>query len=109
MQDGSVKKALSLADEGYINIAEALENTFITKKFLTINKEIEKIKSDKNLKSNIKNILETVMLVCYKKMKDNIETYTQIIDILDETNKNISKNANLDLALDNMILKICFN
>lgn len=109
MQDGSVKKALTLADEGYINIAETIESAFITKNFLKINKEIEKLKSDKNLKSNIKTILETVMLVCYKKMKSNIKTYTEIIDIINETNKNISRNANLDLALDNMIIKICFD
>ena len=49
------------------------------------------------------------MLVCYKNLKDNLNEYINIIDIINETNKNIGKNANLDLALDNMIIQICFN
>lgn len=105
---GSVKKALTLSDEGYINIAEEIRKNFLEGNFLKINKKFEEIKSDKNLKQNIKNVLETVMLVCYKNLKDNIEKYTHFITIINETNKNIEKNANVDLALDNMIIKICF-
>lgn len=105
---GSVKKALTLSDDGYINIAEEIRKSFLEGNFLKINKKFEEIKSDKNLKQNIKNILETVMLVCYKNLKDNIEKYTHFITIINETNKNIERNANVDLALDNMILKICF-
>lgn len=105
---GSVKKALTLSEAGYINMAEDIRKSFLTKDFLTINKNFEEIKSDKNLKANIKNILETVILVCHKNLKDNIEKYTYIISILNETSKNIDRNANIDLALDNMILQICF-
>lgn len=105
---GSIKRALALADEGYISIAETIEKAFLSKNFLKINREVEKIKENKNLKSNIKNILETVMLVSYKNLRNDIKEYTRIIDILNETNKNIDKNANVDLALDNMILKICY-
>ena len=89
-------------------MAEDIRKSFLTKDFLTINKNFEEIKSDKNLKANIKNILETVILVCHKNLKDNIEKYTYIISILNETSKNIDRNANIDLALDNMILQICF-
>jgi predicted phosphatase len=81
---------------------------FKTKNFLNINREFEKIKSDKNLKANIGDILEAVNLVCYKNLKTDIEKYVEIISIVNETNKNIQRNANLDLALDNMILQICF-
>lgn len=105
---GSVGRALELSNSNYINLAIEIVKTFATKNFLIINKEIEKIKSDKNLKTNIDKILETINLVCYKNLKTDIEKYTTIIDIVNETNKNISKNANLDLALDNMILQICF-
>ena len=105
---GSVEKTLSLSNENYINLANELVKAFETKDFLTINKKIEEIKSDKILKANISAILESIILVCYKNLKTNIEKYTYIIEIVDETNKNISKNANVDLALDNMIIKICF-
>lgn len=105
---GSVKKALTLADEGYINISNEIVKSFLTKNFLNINKKIDEIKNDKNLKANIKSILETIMLICYKNLKEDIKEYTNIIYIINETNKNIEKNANVDLALDNMIIQICF-
>lgn len=106
---GSVQRALSLADENYISVANPLLEAFLTKDFLKINKKIDEIKNDKNLKSNIGNILEAIMLICYKQMKNDINTFIKIIDILNETNKNIEKNANVDLALDNMIIKLCFD
>lgn len=105
---GSVQRALALADENYISVANPLLDAFLTKDFLKINKKIDEIKNDKNLKSNISNILEAIMLICYKQMKNDINLFVKIIDILNETNKNIERNANVDLALDNMIIKICF-
>lgn len=105
---GSVEKTLSLANENYINLANELVKAFETKDFLIINKKIEEIKADKTLKTNISAILESIILVCYKNLKNNIEKYTYIIEVVDETNKNISRNANVDLALDNMIISICF-
>lgn len=106
---GSVEKAIALANDGYVIIAENIVNEFLTRNFLNMNRKIEEIKQDKNLKSNIKNILETVMLVCYKNLKDDVKKYTFLIDVVNETNKNIEKNANVDLALDSMMLQICFN
>ena len=105
---GSVQRALSLADENYISVANPLLDAFFTKDFLKINKKIDEIKNDKNLKSNISNILEAIMLICYKQMKNNINLFVKIIDILNETNKDIQRNANVDLALDNMIIRICY-
>lgn len=105
---GSVGRAMELADNNYINIAVEIVKAFKTKNFLNINREVEKIKSDKNLKASIGDILEAVNLVCYKNLKTDIEKYVEIIGIVNETNKNIQRNANLDLALDNMILQICF-
>ena len=43
---GSIKKALALADEGYIGIAEAIEKAFLSRNFLKINREVEKIKEN---------------------------------------------------------------
>ena len=36
-------------------------------------------------------ILETVMLVCYKNLKDDVKKYTFLIDVVNETSKNIEK------------------
>ena len=105
---GSVQKALELENENYINIANELVNVFKTKDFLSINKKIEEIKNDKILKQNISIILESVLLVCYNNLKNDISKFVSMIDIINETNRDIARNANLDLALDNMIVKICF-
>lgn len=104
---GSVQSALSLADENYICVANSLLESFLSKDFLKINKKIDEIKNDKNLKYNISNILEAIMLICYKQMKKDIDLFVKIIDIVNETNKNIERNANVDLALDSMIIRIC--
>ena len=106
---GSVERAMTLANENYIGVANELFKSFLTKDFLKINKKIDEIKNNKELKQYISGILESTMLVCYKNLKDNLNEYINIIDIINETNKNIGKNANLDLALDNMIIQICFN
>ena len=106
---GSIKKALLLCDESYIEIAKDIQKCLLSKNFLSINKKFEEIKSDKNLKPNIKNILDMVMLICYKNIKNDIKTNTYLIDVLNETNKNVERNGNIDLVLDNMIVQICFN
>ena len=49
------------------------------------------------------------MLICYKNIKNDIKTNTYLIDVLNETNKNVERNGNIDLVLDNMIVQICFN
>ena len=105
---GSAQKALDLMNENYIVIANNLVDVFKTKNFLMINKKVDEIKNDKNLKQHISTILESVLLVSYRYLRNDISTFTKMIDIINETNRDIARNANVDLALDNMILKICF-
>lgn len=105
---GSASEALKMADEGYIDIATSLVKIFKTKDFLTINKKINEIKSDKDMKANISAILSTTLLLFYSDIKSNISENIEIIKIIDETNRDINRNANVDLALDYMINRICF-
>lgn len=106
---GSAKDALQIMDDGYIDIATSLVKILKTKDYLAINKKINDVKADKDIRANISNILGRVILVCYKEMKDDIPLAVWLIDIIDQTNKDISRNANVDLALDSMINKICFD
>lgn len=106
---GSVERALALADGNYINVSNSLVEAFLTKDYLKINKMVEDIKNDKNLKANIGNVLEAMMLICYKNLKSDVTKFVYLIDVLNETNKNIGRNANVDLALDNMIIKVCYD
>lgn len=105
---GSVRDALQMLDENYIDVASSLVKSFKTKDFLTINRKINDIKSDKDLKSNISSVLGAVILICYKELRNDAIRNMQIINIVDETNRDIMRNANFDLALDNMVVRLCF-
>lgn len=104
---GSAQKALALLEDNYISLARDLLDVLKTKDFLTINKKIEEIKNDKLLKQNISSIMEFLILLCYKYLKDDVFYYVSMIDIFNETNRDIIRNANVDLALDNMVIRIC--
>ena len=105
---GSVKDALQMLDENYIDVASSLVKAFKTKDFLTINRKINDIKSDKDLKNKISSVLDAVILICYKELRNDAVGNMQIINIVDETNRDIMRNANFDLALDNMVVRLCF-
>lgn len=105
---GSVKDALQMLDENYIDVASSLVKAFKTKDFLTINRKINDIKSDKDLKNKISSVLGAVILICYKELRNDAVGNMQIINIVDETNRDIIRNANFDLALDNMVVRLCF-
>ena len=97
-----------MLDENYIDVASSLVKAFKTKDFLTINRKINDIKSDKDLKNKISSVLDAVILICYKELRNDAVGNMQIINIVDETNRDIMRNANFDLALDNMVVRLCF-
>lgn len=101
---GSAKKALQLAEGDCYTIASNLSNLFLAKNFLEINREVTAIKAEKE---KVPKVLEFVKLIYSKTIKENMLEKIKIIEILDETVNNLNKNANLDLALDKMIIKIC--
>ena len=105
---GSVEKLLKLASDDYIQLAENLLDVFLTKDFLAINRKINEIKKDKTLKDNMNQILETLVIVCYQRLRMNVDVYRNFIQIIEKTNNNLQKNANLELALDNMMTQICY-
>ena len=43
----------------------------------------------------------------HKDIKNDTYKKVKIINLLDETIQNLSRNANIDLALDRLIIKIC--
>lgn len=101
---GSVKKALSLAEGDCYTNASDLADLFLTKNFLEINRKVSEIKSEKE---NVPKVLEFVKLIYNKSVRENMIEKLRIIEVLDDTINNLNRNANLDLALDKMIIKIC--
>lgn len=101
---GSVKKALSLTEGDCYTNASDLADLFLIKNFLEINRKVSEIKSEKE---NVPKVLEFVKLIYNKSVRENMVEKLRIIEVLDDTINNLNRNANLDLALDKMIIKIC--
>ncbi len=98
---GSVGKAKELLENNYYDISKEIIELFDKKNYLDINKKIFENKDE------IVEILEYIKLIYYSEINKNTSVKVKIITLIDETIKNLSRNANTDLALDKMIIQIC--
>lgn len=105
--NGSVERVLAFSNNNYYELAKEISNILLEKNFLKINKKFEEIKSDKNLKANISDILEKVMYIFYGKLKSGDMSATGFINELTQVLQNLKKNANVDLALDILMINLC--
>lgn len=101
---GSASKALALMENDCFTISQELVNLFNKKSFIDINKKINEIKSGD---TDIVKIFELVKVMYHKDINQDTYKKIKIIDLLDETIRNLGRNANADLALDRLIIKIC--
>lgn len=101
---GSASKALSLMENDCYAISQDLLNLFNKKKFIDINKKISEIKSGD---TDIVKILELTKIMYHKDIKQDTYRKIKIINLIDETIRNLGRNANSDLALDRLIIKVC--
>ena len=75
-----------------------------SKNFLDINRKVDELKQDKD---NIVKVLEYIKTIYYTEINQDTYEKVKLISLLEETIKNLNRNANVDLALDKMIIKIC--
>ena len=105
--NGSYKKALDFINDDMFEIAKEIAKLLESKDFLATNRKFEEIKSDKNLKSNITIILEKTMQIFFVKLKNEKCLEYKNIEKLEETIQKIKRNANVDLALDSLMVELC--
>ena len=100
---GSIGKVEHLKEKGYvqdiINIYESLKN----KNLLQLNKAFLKLKE---YKADIQEILELIMLKYFDELNEDYAIRIKQIDIVEKCRQNLKKNANFDIALDNMMLEL---
>lgn len=105
--NGSLKKALDFVNDELFDIAKEVAKLLETKDFLAVNRKFEEIKADKKLKPNIAMILEKTMQIFFMKFRNEKNYDYTNIEKLEETIQKIKRNANVDLALDSLMVELC--
>lgn len=105
--NGSLKKALDFVNDELFDIAKEVAKLLETKDFLAVNRKFEEIKADKKLKPNIAMILEKAMQIFFMKFRNEKNYDYTNIEKLEETIQKIKRNANVDLALDSLMVELC--
>ena len=102
--DGSVEKALSLANEecNYKEIENVFLNLDKTNLIDALNCK-ERIFTDKE---NVYNVLEYINILALDKIKQNDEKYLKCISIIEDTKERLKRNNNYDMTIDNLLLKL---
>lgn len=100
---GSASKALELLSGDTYCIACALKEEIEKKDFLLLNKKVSEIKQSGY--DWIK-ILEMLKMMYYQEIENNTYEKIQKMNQIDWTIKKLGKNANLDLALDELIIEL---
>ncbi len=102
--DGSIGKGLNIKDnistyeqiEDFVSNLETIDKIDIFNKTDIINKN----------KENIMEILEYMNVIFFNLAKEKKYQYLNCIEIIEETKKRLLFNANFDMSIDNMLLKL---
>lgn len=101
---GSASKALALINDSTYKLAKDLVDCFEKKDFIDINKKIAEIKSTYEI--DMCKVLEFSKIIYFKDIKSNTSSKIKKISLIDETIRDIRRNANLDLILDSLNIKM---
>ena len=104
--NGSVKVALDIKNGGNISIALKLADAFSTKDLLKVNREMNLLKQDKDLKIYIEDILRYLLVFYSERLNEDIYNVNRI-EFVNECINNIGRNANVELALDKLMINMC--
>lgn len=100
---GSIGKALEIIDrqEEYESIHEFIEN-LAQENIIDI---FQKTQILFNSKERIQDILQYINILLLEMAKENYK-YSECIEIVEDTKKRLQSNANYDMTIDNMLLKM---
>lgn len=100
---GSIGKALEIKDrqEEYESIHEFIEN-LAQENIIDI---FQKTQILFNSKERIQDILQYINILLLEMAKENYK-YSECIEIVEDTKKRLQSNANYDMTIDNMLLKM---
>lgn len=103
---GSIGKLEKLKNTNYIENVIELEKALSFQNLLEMNQALNKIKENKNVKENMQDVLELLIIKLNSELKENYEKKIMQIEIIEECKKNLKRNANFDITLDYMMIKL---
>lgn len=101
---GSIEKAINL--QGKQEIYLDVENTFNNIENINIIDLLSKKEIITKNKEEIMNILEYINVLFFDKVKDGNDSYIKAIEIVEDTKDRLSKNANFDMTIDNLLMNV---
>ena len=104
--NGSASKYLKLKDSNYINNVLLLQSALDKNDLLTINKIFTELKENKNIKEEIDDILDLLIIKLRAELLDSPAKKIKQIEMVEQTKNSLKRNANLDTQLDYLAVRL---
>lgn len=103
---GSIGTIIKLQENNDTDIIERLVSSLKYTSLIDMMKEVNSLKEEKYVKENLQDVLGYFMYWYYKDMKENKNNNIKAIECVEDTRSNILRNANVDIALDRMMINL---
>lgn len=103
---GSIGKLEKIRNSNYIQNVIEFEKAFDFQDLLEMNRALTKIKENKEIKENIQDILELLMIKWNTELSQNYAKKIAQIEIIEECCRKLKRNANFDITLDYMMIQL---
>lgn len=103
---GSIGMLEKLKETNYIENVIEFEKAINYQDLLEMNRALTKLKEDKTIKENINDILNLLIVKLKLDLSQNYSKKIAQIDVIEECRRNLKRNANFDITLDCMMVKL---
>ncbi len=103
---GSFGKLEKLKQSNYIESVIDLEKALSYSDLIDMNKALTKLKENKAVKESIDEILDLLIIKLNSEISSNYLKKIKQIEIIEECRRNLKRNANFDITLDCMMVKL---
>lgn len=79
---------------------------FRQESLIELMRDVNEVREEKYVKDHLQDFLEYLLYLYYKDMKEKKQDTTGAIAIVEETRNHILRNANVDIALDRMVINL---
>ena len=104
--NGSAGKYLKLKNSSYIDSVMILEQALSKNDLLSINRSINELKKVETIKDDINDVLDILIIKLGSNLLENTKIKTKQIEVIEEVRFNLSCNANFNISLDYLGLRL---